>query len=122
LNYSDRLSRCRNDYPFSYWLEDYEEGIGRYSKDCCEMVESIFEGLIESLINSGESETEVEKVRLFEGAVKRLNNIRQTNPELIETMEREEFCELFDTIALASGVDPKNYGGGDGIASEWRGW
>jgi hypothetical protein len=41
---------------------------------------------------------------------------------LIETGEREDLCELIDQITIAAGMDPKNYGDGEGIADEWRNW
>ena len=122
MNYSKKLNKCREEYPFNFWLQSYEEGIGPYSIEHCLQAESIFDGLIESLINIGEHAEEPHKVELFEAAVKRLNLTREAAPELIETMEREEFCDLFDLIAISAGLNPRNYGSGEGIASEWRAW
>lgn len=122
MSYSEKLQDCRNEYPFKYWLEDYQEGIGRYSEEHCANTQSIFDGLIESLINLGKDASEPHKVELFESAVRRLNLVREAHPELIETMEREEFCDLFDAIALAAELKPESYGGGEGIATEWREW
>ncbi|HYK44861.1 MAG TPA: hypothetical protein VEV83_06825 [Parafilimonas sp.] len=39
---------------------------------------------------------------------------------LIQTGEREHLCALIDQITIAAGMDPKNYGDGEGIADEWR--
>lgn len=122
MSYSKRLRECREEYPFKYWLEDYKEGIGCYSEHHCLKVQSIFDELIESLVKLEEVALESQKVELFEYAVKCLNLIRKTNPRLIETMQREEFCDLFDVVALAAGLKPENYGNGEGIASEWRSW
>jgi len=41
---------------------------------------------------------------------------------LIETAEREDLCTLLDQIAIAASIDPSKYGGGEGIATEWRDW
>ena len=41
---------------------------------------------------------------------------------MIETGEREELCELFNSIAADCGIDPGQYGHGEGLASEWRDW
>jgi hypothetical protein len=41
---------------------------------------------------------------------------------MIETGEREELCELFNLMAVDCGIDPGKYGGGEGLASEWRDW
>jgi len=122
MNYSEKLKNCRKEYPFECWLESYQKGIGYYSEEHCARVESIFDGLIQSLINLKEDAEESHKVELFESAVLRLNIMNKTNPHLIETSEREEFCELLDTIALAAGLKPENYAGGEGIATEWREW
>ncbi|PWQ95051.1 hypothetical protein [Leucothrix arctica] len=122
MNYSKKIQHCRSYYPFKYWSEDYQDGIGKYSDTHCFNVQSIFDGLLKSLISLGEAAPELSKVELFQSTVQRLNIVRKNYPELIETMEREEFCDLFDKIALAAGLRPENYGGGDGIASEWREW
>tara|TARA_B100000676_G_scaffold277326_1_gene298905 strand:+ start:172 stop:540 length:369 start_codon:yes stop_codon:yes gene_type:complete len=122
MDYSKKLYGCVNEYPFDFWLEDFREGIGLYSESECRMVKSIFDDLIGALALLGEGAEQEDKVDEFENAVRRLNDIRKVKPELIETMQREEFCELFDLIALAAGIETKDYGGGEGIASEWREW
>ncbi|MDX1411642.1 MAG: hypothetical protein R3351_05760 [Nitrospirales bacterium] len=122
MNYSSRLRRCAREYPFDFWFENYQEGIGLYSESHCRHLRGIFDDLIEDLILLGEEAEEKCKLDEFEVAVRRLNEVRKMNPALIETMEREEFCELFDVIALSSGINPKDYGGGEGVASEWREW
>jgi hypothetical protein len=40
----------------------------------------------------------------------------------IETGEREDLCELTNVISLAAGLNPDDYGSGEGLASEWRDW
>ncbi|MDX6181870.1 hypothetical protein SGQ44_04980 [Flavobacterium sp. Fl-77] len=41
---------------------------------------------------------------------------------IIETGEREDLCELIDQITLASGLKPKDYAKGEGIADSLREW
>jgi hypothetical protein len=38
------------------------------------------------------------------------------------TIEREDLCELTNTITEACGLNPDDYGSGEGLASEWRDW
>lgn len=79
--------------------------------------------MIATLIDVGVSANEVEKVSYFKVAVEALNDLNdELDGELIETEEREELCELFDSVAIAAGIDVSEYGDGDGIASEWREW
>ncbi len=122
MEYKESLNACRKSYPFDYWLEDYVEGIGRYNQENCDMVKSVFDGLVDSLIELGVESSRQEKEKLFEVAVKRLNSISSSTPKLIETIEREEFCDLFNEVSVASGLDPESYADGEGIASLWRNW
>jgi hypothetical protein len=81
------------------------------------------DNLIDKLVSLEETALENEKVELFREAVEMLNALNRENDEcLIETEERQDLCLLFDNIASAAGLEPKKYGGGDGIASEWRDW
>lgn len=43
----------------------------------------------------------------------------EVGEDLIETGEREELCELTDTIGLACVLNLKNYGDGEGLVAEW---
>ncbi len=119
MTYQDNLNACKKSYPFEFWGEFHAEG-GAYSPEICEMMENIFDTLISALINLGKDAEPSEKVKLFKLTVERLNVISKTQPELIETMEREAYCDLFDEIAVACGIDIRQYD--DGIASEWREW
>ena len=120
MNYSEKLNNCREKYPFKYWLEDFYDGIGLYTPENLKMVSAIFDSLIYSLIALGENTNELKKLTLFEVAVKKLNLIRKETPNLIETMEREEFCELLDLIAKEAGVEFN--GLEESIADKWREW
>ena len=84
--------------------------------------QTILDRLIENLIKIGPQASESEKVNQFKVAVESLNKLNDEIGDLIETGEREELCELFDQIAEAAGFDSKKYGGGEGIADEWRNW
>lgn len=122
MNYSDRLENCKKQYPFKYWLEDYEEGIGLYSAEVCLKVESVFDNLIKQLNAAGELASDEAKLGCFKQAVLALNEIRRATPQLIESMEREEYCDLIDSIGEAAHLEPNKYGHGEGIATEWRIW
>lgn len=122
MSYQEKLLKCKDSYPFDYWIDDFEDGLGCYSRDNADMVKKIFDDLIDSLINLKENAFYFEKEKLFKLSVERLNIIRKEKSELIETMEREKFCDLFDEIAVASGLNPSKYANGEGIATEWREW
>lgn len=121
-SYTKSLEACKELFPFDYWVQDYNDGLGSYSPENARIIESVFSGLIQALIALGCSAKQTEKIGQFESAVARLNLINRETPGLIETMEREEFCELFDEIGRAAGIDVKEFGGGEGIATEWRDW
>jgi hypothetical protein len=70
----------------------------------------------------GEQAPEKEKIAAFRQAVEALNALNENDESLIETGEREDLCELCSVIATAAGIDPKEYGDGEGPASEWREW
>lgn len=75
------------------------------------------------LIALGENAPEDEKLQAFQVAVEALNTLNdETDGSLIETGEREELCDLFNAIAVKAGIDPNQYGDGEGPASEWRDW
>jgi len=118
MEYFERINNCRKSYPFDFWLEDFSEGIGNYSEENCKLVREIFDELLKSLIDIGETTEDSIKLKIFEIAVLKLNDIRSMKPELIETMEREEFCSLIDEIAVAAGIEI----GKTSVADKWRSW
>lgn len=123
MTYADRLENTKIDYPFDKWHEAYNNGLDQYTDENCERAIIIMDNLIDKLISLEETAPENEKVELFREAVEMLNALNRENDEcLIETEERQDLCLLFDHIASAAGLEPKKYGGGDGIASEWRDW
>lgn len=87
----------------------------------CDRAERILNDLVDGLIELGEAASEAKKIGWFKAAVEALN-ARAAETGMIETGEREELCELFNLIAVDCGIDPSNYGGGEGPASEWRDW
>ena len=109
-------------YPFTKWRESYNSGLEQYTEENCNKVKSIFDNLIEGLIIIGESAFKEEKVNLFKTAILSLNKLNDKIEGLIETGEREELCELIDQITRASGLNPKDFADGEGIADEWRDW
>lgn len=58
---------------------------------------------------------------MFRVAIERTNEL-DAETEMIETGEREDLCELTNRISVAAGLDPEDYGDGEGLASEWRDW
>ena len=114
--YAEKLNAIKQTYPFErmrqYWKQ--EEG----GAEECTALEGLFDQLITSLIASGPTASEAEKIALFETAVEGSNEYSG----VIETSEREDLCELTNTITLACGLNPAEYGGGEGLASEWRDW
>ena len=30
MNFSEKLNKCCEEYPFNFWLQSYEEGIGYF--------------------------------------------------------------------------------------------
>lgn len=129
MTYKEKLEEAKSSYPFDRWKEmfypneeDDLEGMEQYSPENCEKAQAILDQLIESLIKIGPQASEKEKVDLFKVAVENLNELNDEIEGLIETGEREDLCSLFDQIADAAGLESKKYGGGEGIADEWRDW
>jgi hypothetical protein len=70
----------------------------------------------------GEAASESDKLEVFHEAIVATNALNETDDSLIETGEREDLCELCNIIAVAAGLNPEDYGDGEGPASEWRDW
>lgn len=122
-NYSKKLLKTKELYPFAKWRKnffDYE--MEQYTEVNCNEAKSIFDNLISELIKLGENRSKTKREKCFEDAIISLNNLNENEPGIIETQEREELCELIDQITLASGLNPKNYAEGEGIADLWRDW
>jgi hypothetical protein len=132
MSYSEEILKHKAEYPFDKWRtyfygdEDDEEedsGMEQYTPENCDKAQQIMDDLLSGLIQLGEKAPQSAKVELFRTAVESLNELNdETDGSIIETGEREELCELFDNISLSAGLNPKDYGGGEGIASEWRDW
>ncbi|GGE95647.1 hypothetical protein [Pseudoalteromonas gelatinilytica] len=122
MRYQTSLESCKLNYPFDYWFSLYQKGMGKYSEENCKRVRKIFDDLILCLQEVGENASEETKLFTFETAVESLNRIREERPYLIETNEREDFCELIDEIGIAAGLYVDSYADGQGIASLWRTW
>ncbi len=80
-----------------------------------------YDDLIAALSAKGEAASESEKVELFRVAIERTNDL-DGETGMVETDEREDLCELTNVILIAAGINPDNYGEGEGLASEWRDW
>ncbi|MBC6991159.1 hypothetical protein [Hymenobacter sp. BT491] len=117
--YADKLNATKQEYPFAGWREYYDDGLEQYTEENCAEVEAIFNTLITDLIALGENATEAKKIAAFQKAIEATNELDE---ELIETGEREEICELTNSMTVACGLNPADYGDGEGLASEWREW
>jgi hypothetical protein len=122
IDYQKKLLAVKSFYPFDRWRESYQEGLTQYTKQNCDKTKRIFDDLISSLIDLGENGSEEQKKALFKTAIIKTNKLDNEIEGLIETGEREDLCELTDKITIACGLEPDKYGGGEGLASEWREW
>lgn len=124
LNFTEKLNKTKELYPFSYWHEELfkESEMEVYTKDNCNAAKSIFDNLIDKLSSIGEEGTEEDKIALFKKAILDLNDLNNKLEGLIETGEREDLCELIDQITIASGLNPYDYADEGGLADFWREW
>ena len=118
-DYLNKLKAAKADYPFQRWGES---GLDQYTPEACAAFTRIFDKLIADLGKLGVNADDEVKLAAFEQAVLALNDMDDEDDRLIETEEREQLCELVNTIATAAGLDPSEYGNGEGPASEWREW
>jgi len=118
-SYAQRLEAQKEWYPFHYWRESE---LDQYTEDVCDAFEAVFDQLIEGLARIGTAASEEQKLALFEEAIRRTNELNEEDLSVIESGERDALCELCNRIAVAAGLDPSKYGGGEGPASEWRDW
>ncbi len=118
-DYSSKLTDTKASYPFKRWEES---GLEQYTPEACGAFVGVFDRLINDLVAKGESASEEQKLESFHQAGIALNALNEEDESLIETGEREDLCELSNIVAVAAGLDPSKYGGGEGPASEWRDW
>lgn len=118
MNYEEKLFQTKSVYPFARWQAS---GIEMYTAENCAAMTKIFDDLIADLIGKGEAASESEKVESFRLAIEATNDLDEETG-MVETGEREDLCELTNRISLAAGINPDDYGGGEGLASEWRDW
>lgn len=122
MTYEEKLNQTKNSYPFELWRGRFDDRLEQYTQENCDKARKIFDDLIADLAAKGEAASASEKVESFRIAVEALNELNDEIDDLIETGEREELCELTDVIAAAAGLNPDDYGDGEGLASEWRHW
>jgi len=117
MNYTERLNQTKSHFPFDEWAQ---LGPALYTPENCNELAKIFDDLIADLISKGENAPESEKVESFRIAIEATNKFNDKfNGAFIETGEREELWELTNIITVAVGLDPENYGDGEGLSSEW---
>jgi len=117
--YAEKLTGIKAHYPFKRW---HESELEQYTDEACRSFAAIFDHLIDGLIAIGPDAEESSKIALFKKAIETTNSLNEEDDSLIETGEREDLCELTNLIAVEAGLDPSNYGDGEGPASEWRDW
>ncbi|MDB5270857.1 MAG: hypothetical protein JWP58_3897 [Hymenobacter sp.] len=117
--YAEKLNATKEGYPFAAWRESYNVGLEQYTQENCDEVKSIFDELIAELVSLGEQAPKEQKIALFQKAIEATNELEE---DIIETGEREDLCELTNNITVACGLNPAEYGDGEGLASEWREW
>ncbi|MBD2767437.1 hypothetical protein IC235_05980 [Hymenobacter sp. BT664] len=114
-SYSEILNAIKRQYPFDRWRKYYTDASEHES---CAEVQQAFDELIARLIELGPEAPEAQKKQAFQTAIEATNE----HEDLIMTIEREDLCELTNTITEACGLNPDDYGSGEGLASEWREW
>jgi len=114
-SYAETLNAIKQQYPFDEWREYYKDASEHQS---CDEVQKAFDVLIARLIELGPEASEAQKKEAFQTAIEATNE----HEDIIMTIEREHLCELTDMITEACGLNPDDYGSGEGLASEWRDW
>jgi hypothetical protein len=123
MDFRSKLGEVKNSYPFGQWRKAFDNGLEQYTEENCNKAQQIFDDLIAGLADIGEGASEDLKVALFKTAIHATNDLNSECDDcLIETGEREDLCELTNRITVICGLDPKKYGDGEGLASEWREW
>ncbi|MEO1034480.1 MAG: hypothetical protein AAFX44_02855 [Pseudomonadota bacterium] len=123
MTYTEKLYASKQHYPFDRWQKGLEFGLEQYTRENCDRARQIFDDLIDGLNSFGADASEADKLGRFKTAVLALNDLNEELGEcFIETSEREDLCELFDEVCRAAGMNPTDYGDGEGPASEWRDW
>jgi hypothetical protein len=117
--YGSRLAAVKECYPFLKWAE---WGIDQHTEQALNLFGAVFNHLIERLTGLGEHAPESDKIAAIRHAIEVLNALNKEEKILIETDEREDLCNLCNSIATAAAIDPTKYGEGEGPASEWRDW
>ena len=122
--FKKKLNEVKELYPFDYWYETlYKENeMEQYTLANCKAAQNIMDNLIDELLELGLEVDAEKKMEKFKKAVISFNQLDEAAEGLIETDERETLCEIIDRVGVACGLIPELYGGGDGIASEWREW
>jgi len=122
MDYKEKLGATKKYYPFDNWRESGRDGMEQYSPENCDKAQQVFDKLIDELIALGDNAKEERKIDLIKTSILSLNKLNSEIDGLIETGEREDLCELLDQITIASGLNPKDYADGEGIADLWRDW
>jgi len=82
--------------------------------------DDVMDKLTIELVQIGENATKSKKINLIKNAVLALNKLEKNNQILIETDEREQWCEYFNAVAKIAKIDLEEYD--NDISSIWRKW
>ncbi|MEY4767824.1 MAG: hypothetical protein RL637_463 [Pseudomonadota bacterium] len=123
MNYPEKLENNKQYYPFDRWQVAADFESPPCSEQNCQRARTIMDDLIRHLIDLGEQVSSSEKIEYFKVAVEAYNYLNEElKRQLIDDQKREELFILFNQITLSIGLDPQDYGYGEGLASEWCDW
>lgn len=77
----------------------------------------IMKETIKSLIELGEKASEAERLQVLQSCIEEFNQLNSSLDDFIETTVREDICDEFELIVLASGL-----GHLKDLADQWRDW
>ncbi len=120
MNYPEKLESNQQYYPFSRWRT---AGLEPYTEANCDRAQAIAENLLQQLLALGEQVPPSEKIECFKQAIEAYNTLHEElGRALITAQESVELFELINKITESIGLDPQDYGYGEGLASEWCDW
>lgn len=124
LSFDDQIKEIRKRYPFERWHQMHlEDKSTPHTREVCTYARQLMDDLLSIMESSGVESSEEEKKKHIGKTVILFNELNdKCGSELIETMEREELCEVFDLLGVAYKMDFSAYDDGDDITSDWREW
>lgn len=124
LSFDNQIKEIRKRYPFERWHQMHlEDKSTPHTKEVCTYASQLMDDLLSKMESAGVGASDEEKKKHIGKTVILFNELNEKcGLELIETMEREELCEVFDLLGVAYKMDFSSYDEGDDITSDWREW